>query len=79
MYPSDTLFIKQNQFTTFTFSSILHRDTKQYHQETNSKCMYKHIIGRRLNISRFFSNSYLIRKRLIILMPLGKRYTVLIR
>ena len=43
MYPSDTLFIKQNQFTTFTFSSILHRDTKQYHQETNNKWMYKHI------------------------------------
>jgi len=33
MYPSDTLFIEQNQSTTFTFSSILHRDTKQYHQK----------------------------------------------
>lgn len=43
MYPSDALFIKQNQSTTFTFSSILHRDTKQYHQKTNIKWSYMHI------------------------------------
>lgn len=40
MYPSDTLFIKQNQSTTFTFSSVLHRDRKQFHQKTISKWRY---------------------------------------